>query len=106
MLGQLDRAGTVLAEVEVQQFACHPVGGSCGRRGIGTVIPEQSTHSAHRQRRGRRSGQPVGLNTQKYKGRNVIERSFNNIKNWRGLSWTLLGLLRELKPDPPLSSTP
>ena len=55
-------------------------------RGIGTVIPEQSTHSAHRQRRGRRGGRPVGLDTQKYKGRNVIERSFNTIKNWRGLA--------------------
>jgi transposase len=26
------------------------------------------------------------LDTQKYKGRNVIERSFNTIKNWRGIA--------------------
>jgi transposase len=55
-------------------------------RGICAVIPEQSTHSAHRQRRGRRGGRPVGLDAQKYTRRNVIERSFNIIKNWRGLA--------------------
>lgn len=55
-------------------------------RGICAVIPEQSTHGAHRRRRGSRGGRPVGFDEQKYKGRNVIERSFNNIKNWRGLA--------------------
>jgi|SRR6516164_1719692 transposase len=55
-------------------------------RGISAVIPEQSTHSDHRRRRGSRGGRPVGFDAQKYKNRNVIERSFNTIKNWRGLA--------------------
>jgi transposase len=55
-------------------------------RGICAVIPEQSTQADHRRRRGRRGGRPVGFDAQKYKGRNVIERSFNAITNWRGLA--------------------
>lgn len=55
-------------------------------RGICAVIPEPSLQAGHRQRRGRRGGRPVGYDIQKYKGRNVIERSFNTIKNWRGLA--------------------
>jgi putative transposase len=55
-------------------------------RGICAVIPEKSTQSDHRRRRGSRGGRPVGFDAQKYKTRNVIERSFNTIKNWRGLA--------------------
>jgi putative transposase len=55
-------------------------------RGICAVIPEQSTHSDHRRRRGSRGGRPFGFDAQKYKGRNVIERSFSTAKNWRGLA--------------------
>lgn len=55
-------------------------------RGICAVIPEQSTQIDHRRRRGSRGGRPVGLDPQKYKRRNVIERSFNIVKNWRGLA--------------------
>lgn len=55
-------------------------------RGICAVIPEQSTQADHRRRRGSRGGRPVGFDAQKYKGRNVIERSFNIVKSWRGLA--------------------
>ena len=55
-------------------------------RGIQAVIPEPSDQIANRQRRGSRDGRPVGFDTQKYKSRNVIERSFNTYKNWRGLA--------------------
>jgi len=55
-------------------------------RGICAVIPEQSTHADSRRRRGSRGGRPPGFDAQKYKGRNVIERSFNIVKNWRGLA--------------------
>jgi transposase len=54
-------------------------------RGICAVIPEQCTQIDHRRRRGSLGGRPVGLDAQKYK-RNVIERSFNIVKNWRGLA--------------------
>lgn len=55
-------------------------------RGISVVIPEPSLQAGHRRRRGSHGGRPVSYDTQKYKGRNVIERSFNTIKNWRALA--------------------
>lgn len=56
------------------------------RRGITAVIPEPSDQIAHRQRRGSRGGRPPRLDAQDYKGRNVIERSFNTVKQWRALA--------------------
>ena len=56
------------------------------RRGIGAVIPEPSDQIAHRKRRGSRGGRPPAFDTEDYKGRNVIERSFNVVKQWRGLA--------------------
>ncbi len=55
-------------------------------RGITTVIPEPDDQAAHRQRRGRRGGRPVRFDPDAYRGRNVIERAFNRIKNWRALA--------------------
>ncbi len=55
-------------------------------RGIEAVIAEPSDQIGHRKRRGRQGGRPITLDAQKYKRRNVIERSFNIIKNWRGLA--------------------
>ncbi|WP_155850205.1 transposase, partial [Arthrobacter sp. Br18] len=56
------------------------------RRGIQAVIPERSDQEANRKRRGQRGGRPVGLDTEAYKRRNVVERSFNTFKQWRGLA--------------------
>jgi transposase len=55
-------------------------------RGITAVIPEPRDQRAHRRRRGRKGGRPVGCDPEAYKGRNVVERSFNTLKNWRGLA--------------------
>ncbi len=55
-------------------------------RGIGAVIPEPADQQGHRKRRGSQGGRPVGYDRNDYKGRNVIERSFNNAKQWRGLA--------------------
>ena len=71
-------------------------------RGICAVIPEQSTQIDHRRRRGSRGGRPVGLDAQKYKRRNIIERSFNIVKNWRGLGYPL----RQTRPHLPRRSSP
>jgi len=46
------------------------------RRSITTVIPEKTDTIAARSRRGRRGGRPPNLDTDLYKGRNVVERSF------------------------------
>ncbi|WP_373888675.1 IS5 family transposase [Mycobacterium timonense] len=56
------------------------------RRGIGAVIPEPSDQIANRKRRGARGGRPPAFNAEDYKGRNVVERNFNVVKQWRGLA--------------------
>jgi putative transposase len=56
------------------------------RRGIGAVIPEPSDQIAHRKRRGSRGGRPPAFDAEDYKGRNVVERGFNVVKQWRGLA--------------------
>ncbi|WP_196842764.1 transposase [Cryobacterium sp. CAN_C3] len=37
-------------------------------------------------RRGRNGGRPVDLDQEAHKRQNVIERSFNTLKQWRGLA--------------------
>ncbi len=56
------------------------------QRGIVAVIPEPSDQIAHRKRRGARGGRPPAFNAEDYKGRNVVERNFNDVKQWRGLA--------------------
>ncbi|GAA1634710.1 hypothetical protein GCM10009806_00020 [Microbacterium flavum] len=55
-------------------------------RGIKAVIPEPDDQKGHRKRRGARGGRPVALDTADYKNRNVIERRYCHIKQWRGLA--------------------
>ena len=51
-----------------------------------TVIPQPSDQIGHRLRRGSAGGRPPAFDSVAYKGRNVIERSFNDHKQWRGLA--------------------
>jgi transposase len=37
-------------------------------------------------RRGRAGGRPPGFDADLYRNRNVVERSFNRLKNWRGIA--------------------
>lgn len=55
-------------------------------RGITAVIPEPADQQGHRKRRGSRGGRPVGYDRDDYRGRNVIERRFCHLKQWRGLA--------------------
>lgn len=55
-------------------------------RGIKVVVPEKSDEIAARKRRGARGGRPRGLDTNAYRGRNVVERHFALTKQWRGLA--------------------
>ncbi len=55
-------------------------------RRIVTVIPEPRDQLAHRKHRGQRGGRPVSYDAEAYKRRNVVERSFNALKQWRGLA--------------------
>lgn len=49
-------------------------------RGIKAVIPEPSDQIRHRKRMGSRGGRPVNFDSETYKGRNTIERSFSLFK--------------------------
>ncbi len=51
---------------------------------IPAVVPEPADQQGHRRRRGTRGGRPVGLDAAAYQGRNVIERQYAHLKQWRG----------------------
>jgi transposase len=53
---------------------------------VRTVIPQPDDQIAHRRRRGSAGGRPPNFDPIQYKGRNVIERSFNDHKQWRGIA--------------------
>ena len=55
-------------------------------RGITAVIPEPADQQGHRKQRGSRGGQPVSYDTTDYNNRNIIERRFCHLKQWRGLA--------------------
>jgi transposase len=56
------------------------------RRSIGHTIPEPRDQQANRHRKGSAGGRPVGFDKARYKRRNVVERGFNLLKQWRGLA--------------------
>ena len=55
-------------------------------RKIKAVIPQPSDQIGHRKKRGSAGGRPPAFDAKTYKGRNVIERSFNDHKQWRGIA--------------------
>lgn len=56
------------------------------QRGIEAVIPERRDQQGHRLRRGSRGGRPPKFDAEKYRGRNVVERGYCWLKQWRGLA--------------------
>lgn len=55
-------------------------------RGIKVTIPERDDQKASRLRRGQHGGRPPAFDPGAYKGRNVVERCFNRLKQWRGIA--------------------
>jgi transposase len=55
-------------------------------RGIRAVIPEPADQAGHRARRGSAGGRPPAFDPVDYRGRSVIERGFNVLKQWRGIA--------------------
>ena len=55
-------------------------------RGITVTIPERADQKAGRARRGSAGGRPRTFDPEAYKGRNVVERCFNKLKQWRGIA--------------------
>ena len=56
------------------------------RRGIGFTSPERADQIAHRKSKGSRGGRPRAFDPVVYAGRNVVERCFNRLKQFRGLA--------------------
>lgn len=54
-------------------------------RGIRAVIPQSRDQQAYRKRRGSAGGRPPAFDQAEYAGRNVVERRFSHLKQWRGL---------------------
>ena len=50
------------------------------------VIPEKTDQQTNRKNRGSKGGRPVDFDAEAYKGRNVVERAFNKLKDWCGLA--------------------
>ncbi len=67
-------------------YSSRAIRASLRARGITAVIPEPRDQLGHRKNRGSRGGRPVNFDTEDYKSRNVVERTFNQLKNWRGLA--------------------
>jgi transposase len=55
-------------------------------RHIPHTIPEREDQRAHRRRRGRRGGRPVGFCAERYRRRNQVERGFNRRKQLRAVA--------------------
>lgn len=56
------------------------------QRNITAVIPEPRDQQANRKRRGSHGGRPPRFDSARYRGRNVIERGYCRLKQWRGLA--------------------
>ena len=56
------------------------------RKGIPHTIPERSDQKAHRAAKGTTGGRPPDFDPEMYKLRNVVERGFLGLKQWRGIA--------------------
>lgn len=56
------------------------------RRGIQCICPEREDAKAHRKKRGSRGGGPPSFDPIAYKGRNVVERAINRLKDFRAVA--------------------
>ena len=63
-----------------------PTMGQLRARGVKVVIPEKTDQQANRKHRGSHGGRPVTFDAEAYKGRNVVERAVNKLKDWSGLA--------------------
>jgi putative transposase len=67
-------------------YSSRAIRGHLRRRGIVAVIPEPADQQGHRKRRGSRGGRPPAFDATDYRNRNVVERGFCTVKQWRGLA--------------------
>ncbi len=55
-------------------------------RGVPATIPERSDQKAGRARRGSRGGRPPAFDSAAYRRRNVVERCFAQLKQYRAIA--------------------
>jgi transposase len=55
-------------------------------RGIAATIPERSDQQANRRRRGSVGGRPPAFDPIAYRRRNIVERCFNRLKQYRAIA--------------------
>lgn len=55
-------------------------------RGIACTCPERADARKHRLKKGSKGGRPPALDTEDYKGRNVVERGINRLKDFRAVA--------------------
>lgn len=74
-------------------------------RGIAATIPERDDQIAHRRKK---PGRPIDFGDQqqeRYRGRNVVERCFNRLEQWRGIAMRSDKLARNYRAGICLSAT-
>ncbi|MEU0404810.1 IS5 family transposase [Streptomyces sp. NPDC006197] len=81
--GRPRRPNAVIADKAYSSRAIRQV---LRRRGIQAVIPERADQKANRLRRGKAGGRPPAFDRELYKARNVVERCFNRLKQFRAIA--------------------
>jgi transposase len=77
------RPGRVLCD---KAYSNRRIRAELRRRRIKTTIPERIDQQAHRARKGSQGGRPPQFDPETYKGRNVIERAINKLKQFRAVA--------------------
>jgi transposase len=77
---------TPTAVIADKAYSSRAIRSGLRRRGIRTVIPERADQVANRQRRGAAGGRPPAFDTERYKARNVVERCFSRLKQFRAIA--------------------
>jgi transposase len=82
MVPAADAPGVTSDEAWTVPGAARRAGGpaAAAPRGIPHTIPQRSDQRA---RRARRPGRRLGFDRERYRGRNVVERCFNRLKQFR-----------------------
>jgi transposase len=76
-------------------------------RGIRMICPERDTRPPHRTAKGSRGGRPPTFDPERYKQRNVVERCFNRLEQFRDLATRYANApptTKPASPSPPSSS--
>ncbi len=56
------------------------------KRSIRCISPERADAKKHRRSKGSRGGRPPAFDSEAYKGRNVVERCINRLKDFRAVA--------------------